>query len=366
MNTYLAIRTAGTAQNSDFVWQTNSAAERKFHAELADNCDADTRSYAISRRNGLFDVFIGGIQSGLIDYRQRPVMVSAAFIGLSDSNARALLIYSIEQQSLFEQGLNAAIARTGPSNWCIDWVKVQGLIADARAATYIETNAEPFPDAWERFYTAPLDFDMPSPEDLARADEELKQLVQEVKSHTFSPHDGLKILVSRHSSQVGYALARDEADRFLWSDGRNLDMASLRKKKLPPTKPLPSPLSNPPSKLPSRSTIESPYQVTSRQGSWIPSKGGLLLLCGVIAITAAIVLLGPCKKKVVERDASKPASKQDSNVKPPSPPQKEEEAQKSGERSHRSSGQDFQERNPTSAPGGNTTPLPGSQGQSEE
>lgn len=304
MNPYLAIRTAGTTTDSDYTWKTLPHVSGNLHDSLAELCD-QAQSFAVVRRDDFFDVYLGGVETGLSDYQQRDVLVSIAFFGLTEAVAHNLVVFAIEHAEEFAQLLLAAICRDSPDKWSIDKISAEKILDTANQQMMVVHSLPPFMDAWERFYTTYSADKKSTSDELSHAKNELIKLSAELKKHSFSKESGLKLMVSYGPSQEGYNRALAEADRFLWHGGHEVDLSVVRSKKKAPSARTTSAKSNGPSKTHSGGASLPPTCPSSKSVIWTNSNKGLVIICGVVAMG---ILLGiTCKKKVPEPEKIKRA-----------------------------------------------------------
>lgn len=311
MNSYIAIRTAGITSSNDFTWKLLPQVDSVLHKSFENICD-QTQSFAVVCRSELFDVFLGGTETGLVDYRKRDVFAAIAFCGLTEAVARNLIVFAIDHAEEFAQLLLAAICREPADQWSIDTISAEKILKIVNQREIFVPNLPPFVDAWERFYTTCTADKKSTADELSRAKDELLKLSEELKRHSFSDGNGLKLLVSYAPPQEGYNRALAEADRFLWKEGHGVDLSPQRKKKVG-NEPTRSGRSNEPSKTPSLGGNCPSRFAPSKDGCWLNPNKGLLIVCGVLTMIAVVaissVLIGTGKKKVPERELVMPATK---------------------------------------------------------
>lgn len=302
MNPYLAIRTAGATTDSDYTWKTLPHVSGNLHVSLAGLCD-QAQSLAVVRRNDLFDAYLGGVETGLIDYRQRDILASIAFCGLTEAAAHNLIVFAIEHAEEFAQLLLATICRDSADKWRIDTIHAEKILDTANQYMKVVHGLPPFMDAWERFYTTYTADKKSTLDELSRAKSELIKLGGELKKHSFSEGSGLKLMVSYGPSQEGYDRALAEADRFLWYGGNEVDLIPKRKKKTAIVS-TPFQKSSPHSTLRSHEICPQPSGAFRNNNNfkystilcWAGSNKGLLIICAglLVGITLGIK---SCKKK---------------------------------------------------------------------
>lgn len=302
MNPYLAIRTAGTTTDSDYTWKTLPHDCGNFHVSLAGLCD-QAQSYAVVRRDDLYDVYLGGVETGLIDYRQRDILASIAFCGLTEVVAHNLIVFAIEHADEFVALLLAAICRDSADTWRIDTIHAEKILDTANQHMTVVDGLPLFTDARERFYTTYTADKNSTLDELSRAKSELIKLGGELNKHSFSEGSGLKLLVSYTPSQEGYDRALVEADRFLWYGGNEADLIPKRKKKTTNVS-TPSQISSP------HLTLRSHENCPQTSGAffnkknfkystilcWAGSNKGLLIICAGLLVGITVGMKS-CKKK---------------------------------------------------------------------
>lgn len=279
---YIAVQTAG--RTKDYAWQCSGSPNAETHLALETLID-NAPSIVISHHDQTWNFYIGGIQTESIDYRGRINRLSIAFLGINQAEARSLAAFALKNWDFFSRKLCASIRwEIGKADveWHVDFSTLEKIPYFATAQISLTRDALPLTGRRERDNTP----------------ENLVELADELEKYSFSPEDGVKLVVTGAPSNQAYNRMLDEADRALWSGATERDL----KIKPPHPSPSPSPKSKEPSMIPSGTYQPQSPQPSESFQSWISSNKEFLVTCGVtILLLLVLSSTSQCgKKKDVE------------------------------------------------------------------
>lgn len=231
----LAIRTR--SHSADYQWKSSDPSMGSWYEVPASFC-GEGPSYSASAGGGAenrMSLFVGGLDGGTADPWGRPIGVDLAINGLTDSDARKILCEAMKNGNGFQERLLKGISRPDAKMWQVDFDRLRELIDECTQGQPETSLPPPFTIAWERTYTTD------SKDSMAAS---LRKLASELEQHSFSPGNGLKLLVSAAPQEEGYARAVKEADRLLWQTDQERNLSTYRKSK-PPVGKNTQPPSNP-------------------------------------------------------------------------------------------------------------------------
>jgi len=248
----IAVRTAGKGQKAEYAWKSNSDSDCGDRIRFIESMCGQGHGCALVRRLGIFDAYFSGFKSGLEDYRQRNIVVTLVFLGISETTARALTLLFTEDYDSFKEILLDTFSRASSDEWTVDYDKFSRIAEVAERQANLHPQAPPFDEPRADDFDGKADS---SELDSAKNQRSIKRLCQEIRDYRFSDGDGLKLLLAATHPQAGYERALVEADRLLWAEGSKDDLAASRKKKAEQaTSPTQSRKSRGPSDWPSQTS----------------------------------------------------------------------------------------------------------------
>ena len=278
---YIAAQTAGVTK--DYTWHSGDNQGADQHLLLKKFVDDTSPSVAVCRTGEKWGCLIAGIRSSSTDFRGRNNRVNVAFCGIERDEARALAVSALRDWDGCSKELLRAFDWAGAKSergWDVDFL---ALDASSRRFMQVQISTEVSalqkrlerkntPDQWSR-------------------------LADEIKTHTFSGTDGIKLVVTGAPSDPAYKEMLENAERVVWTGASATDVdLDESKKKLEREKSSPSTRSRQPSTTPSSGPLSSPSD------SATPSRNGLWITCGIVgAIIILLILGGGHKKKEIER-----------------------------------------------------------------
>lgn len=306
MKTYY-IRTAGSATNSDYIWQ-NSARENAATLEINKFPDSNNLSFAIfcceDASSDSFSIYIGGFHTGQHDFRNRSIRLDFAIKGLSESEARHLMAHAMRNLEKFAKQLFDCIKRDvlskdqspqnsgekgkGNPDWQVDFEKIKKIIDPILANLQGDSSPSSFPERKEGYFA--YKSLKPDEEEAAankKSLERLKKLADQLETTAFSKNSGLKLLVSPQPTSEGHERALDEADIYLWQGGPATERTIIKK-------------NYPPSFNQKKRTAGNSSNIPSFRLSNPALKRGLILGIGLLSMAVILYILsspGSSKKK---------------------------------------------------------------------
>ncbi len=295
MKTY-AVRTAGTTSNSDYSWKNPVGTDVAPH-NLATLADQGTLSFGLAGHGAFHQVYCGGFQTALMDFRNRVVRVDLAVDGLTESEARTLVSRAMIDTEGFCQRICEHIHRESPSQWSVDFEGLAAIINELSAVGPLspsEGSPKPFEKRVEGFFKSPVaNPDMEEVPLIQASKKRLELAAKNLLQYELSPGDGLKLLICDFPSKEGYVRATEEADLLLWAGGPQPDKELPQKKPVAPPKGAGKPTTRskscgPPYSGPLK-TLDRPYPNCQKKGR---------LLAGVFALVfvSTLIVIGLKKK----------------------------------------------------------------------
>lgn len=210
----------------DYSWKTNAGGIDGNRFKAADDWFSDTnkRIFCGVIRNGdLFD-FFARTPAGALDSTKVPIFNTFGFLGIDGITARALCLLYLEDNELFQKSANPIVNRFEKPQDSIEWSAnfshADDVIRIARDRSNLEGNSQAISSGP---YGIDFKEDKEEP-DNATKKRAILDLCNDLRNHSFSNHDGIKILIAEIPKQGGYQAAKDApADRLLWQNGSSDD-----------------------------------------------------------------------------------------------------------------------------------------------
>ena len=277
---YFAAQTAGVTK--DYTWHSGDNQGADQHLFLKKFVDDTAPSVAICRTGDKWGCLIAGIRSSSTDFRGRNNRVNVTFCGIERDEARALAFSVLRDWDGCSKELLRAFDWDGAKSergWDVDFsaleasskMFMQPSVSMDGGVLQKRLERKNTPDQWSC-------------------------LADEIKAHTFSGTDGIKLVVTGAPSDPSYKEMQEKADRVLWTGASPTDVdLDESKKKLEPQSS-PSTKSRQPSTTPSKGPmVSSSDSATSKNGFW--------MTCGIVSaiLILLLVLGGGNKKKEIER-----------------------------------------------------------------